>query len=202
MAATGETITYGELDARANRLAHLLRATGLQRTDHFAIFMENNSRYVEACSAGERSGLYYTCVNSYLTAEEVAYIIQNSESKVLITSRAKRDVAIAAAAQCPNLRLCLVVDGSGEDAPLPSCENPPTFPSSKIDLKKSKCSFVPYFPYKLAMLTSMVWPFSFSNFLALSIAAATSDFATPFSALPNTLYERSFSNAKLSAFCV
>lgn len=118
MAATGETITYGELDARANRLAHLLRATGLQRTDHFAIFMENNSRYVEACSAGERSGLYYTCVNSYLTAEEVAYIIQNSESKVLITSRAKRDVAIAAAAQCPNLRLCLVVDGSGEDAPL------------------------------------------------------------------------------------
>jgi len=118
MAATGETISYGELDARANRLAHLLRATDLQRTDHFAIFMENNSRYVEACSAGERSGLYYTCVNSYLTAEEVAYIVQNSESKVLITSRAKRDVAIAAAAQCPNLRLCLVVDGSGEDAPL------------------------------------------------------------------------------------
>jgi len=118
MAGSGEIITYGELDARANRLAHLLRATGLQHADHFAIFMENNSRYVEACSAGERSGLYYTCINSYLTAEEVAYIIQNSESKVLITSQARREVAIAAAALCPNLRLCLVVDGSGDDAPL------------------------------------------------------------------------------------
>jgi len=34
--------------------------------------MENNNRYLEACGAGERSGLYYTCVNSYLTASELA----------------------------------------------------------------------------------------------------------------------------------
>ena len=43
--------------------------------------MENNSRYLEACGAGERSGLYYTCVNSYLTAGELAYILTNSESQ-------------------------------------------------------------------------------------------------------------------------
>jgi len=117
MAATGEIITYGELDARANRLAHLLRATGLGHGDHYAIFMENNARYIECCSAGERSGLYYTCINSYLTPEEVAYIVQNSRSKVLITSQAKRDVAVAAAALCPELQLCLVVDGERESAP-------------------------------------------------------------------------------------
>jgi len=117
MAATGETITYGELDARANRLAHLLRANGLKRTDHYSIFMENNSRYIECCAAGERSGLYYTCINSYLTPEEVAYIVQNSQSKVLITSAAKSHVAIAAAALCPELTLCLVVD-SDDAAPL------------------------------------------------------------------------------------
>jgi long-chain acyl-CoA synthetase len=115
MAATGETITYGELDARANRLAHLLRATGLRRADHYSIFMENNSRYVECCSAGERSGLYYTCINSFLTPEEVAYILQNSQSQVLITSQAKREVALAAAAMCPDLKLCLIVDGAGDD---------------------------------------------------------------------------------------
>ena len=64
--------------------------------------MENNARYVECCGAGERAGLYYTCINSYLTAEELAYIVNNSESKVLITSQAKRDVALAGAAtQCP-----------------------------------------------------------------------------------------------------
>ena len=51
--------------------------------------MENNSRYLEACSAGERAGLYFTCINCYLTAEELAYILNNSESQLLITSQAK-----------------------------------------------------------------------------------------------------------------
>ena len=117
MASTGEAVTYAEFDARTNRLAHLLRAHGLKRLDHYSIFMENNSRYLETNGAGERSGLYYTCVNSYLTAEELAYIVNNSESKALITSRARRDVALQAIKQCPNVELCLIVDGTGDDGP-------------------------------------------------------------------------------------
>jgi long-chain acyl-CoA synthetase len=118
MASTGEEVSYADYEARTNRLAHLLRHHGLQRLDHYAIFMENNSRYLEVCGAGERSGLYYTCVNSYLTADEVAYIVDNSQSKVLITSRAKRDVALAALEQCPGVELALIVDGTGDDGPL------------------------------------------------------------------------------------
>ena len=117
MAESGETVTYREYEERANRLAHLLRAHGLQRLDHYSIFMENNSRYLETCGAGERAGLYYTCVNSHLTADELAYIVDNSESKVLITSRAKRDVAMKAVEQCPKVTLCLIVDGTGDDGP-------------------------------------------------------------------------------------
>jgi long-chain acyl-CoA synthetase len=114
MAGTGETITYGDLDARSNRLAHLLRARGVRRLDHYSIYMENNARYIECCGAGERAGLYYTCVNSFLTVEELAYILNNSESKVLITSQAKREVALAALPLCPKVELCLMVDGPGE----------------------------------------------------------------------------------------
>jgi long-chain acyl-CoA synthetase len=114
MADTGEAVTYAELEARSNRLAHLLRNRGLNRLDHFAIFMENNSRYLEACGAGERAGLYYTCVNSYLTPSELAYIVNNSASRVLVTSRAKLDVAREALKQCPRVELCLVVDGESE----------------------------------------------------------------------------------------
>jgi long-chain acyl-CoA synthetase len=113
MAGTGETITYGELEARSNRLAHLLRARGLGRLDHYSIYMANNARYVECCAAGERAGHYYTCVNSFLTAEELAYILNNSQSKVLITSQAKRDVALAALPLSPGIELCLIVDGEG-----------------------------------------------------------------------------------------
>src|SRR5215468_1945529 len=114
MASTGEAVTYRELEARCNRLAHLFRQRGLNRLDHYAIFMENNSRYLEACGAGERSGLYFTCVNSYLTASELAYILNNSESRILITSLAKLDVAREAMKECPRIELCVVADGSGE----------------------------------------------------------------------------------------
>jgi long-chain acyl-CoA synthetase len=113
MAGTGETIPYSEFEARANRCARLLRSVGLGCGDHFSIFMENHARYLELCAAGERTGSYYTCINSYLTPEEVAYIVDNSGSRVLITSAAKRDVALAALPDCPRVELVLVVDDPG-----------------------------------------------------------------------------------------
>jgi long-chain acyl-CoA synthetase len=114
MANSGEAVTYAELEARNNRLAHLFRRRGMKPRDHYAIFMENNSRYLEACGAGERSGLYFTCVNSYLTSDELAYILTNSCSRILITSLAKLAIAREALQQCPNVELCLVVDGPTE----------------------------------------------------------------------------------------
>ena len=113
MAGSGETVTYRELDARSNRLAHLLRAVGLGRRDHYAVFMENHPRFIECDAAGERSGLYYTNINSFLTARELAFIVNNSLSKVLITSQARREVALDALRECPNIVLCLIVDGPG-----------------------------------------------------------------------------------------
>ena len=76
--------------------------------------MENHPRYIECCAAGERSGLYYTAVNSFLTAPELAYIVNNSQSKALIASQAKREIALAALADCPSVELCLIVDGPGD----------------------------------------------------------------------------------------
>ena len=114
MAASGEAISYGELERRSNRLAHYLRGEGLGRLDHYSIFLENHVRYVECCAAGERSGLYYTCVNSYLQPDEVAYLLQNSRSTVLITSQAKLEIARQAVAATPAVTRCLVVDGPGD----------------------------------------------------------------------------------------
>ena len=116
MAGTGEAVTYAELEDRSNRLAHFLRGVGLKRLDHYSIFMENNAHYVECCAAGERSGLYFTCINSYLTPDEVAYIVNNSESRVLIFSEEKRAVATEALKQCPNVEVAVIVDGPGDGA--------------------------------------------------------------------------------------
>ena len=117
MASTGETVTYREFEERSNQLAHFLRDEGLEKGDHYSIFMENNNRYLESNSAGERAGLVYTCINSYLKEEELAYILVNSDSKILITSISKLDIVEKAVKQCSVLKKILVV--GAEEAPLP-----------------------------------------------------------------------------------
>ena len=132
MPATGECVTYGALESRSNRLAHRLRAHGLKRLDHYAVFMENNSRYLETCGAGERAGLYYTCINSYLTAEELTYIINNCEARALITSKARLAVAQAALRDCPNVTLKIVVDDTGGDGFVSLADAVAPFPATPI----------------------------------------------------------------------
>ena len=73
------------------------------------------------CEGGaERSGLYYTCINSYLAPDEVAYIINDSEARVVVTSAAKREVAMQLPALCPNVERWLMADIDGADAPFES----------------------------------------------------------------------------------
>ena len=79
MASSGETVTFGEFEARSNRVAHLLRDAGLRRGDHIAVFIENSPQLLEIEGGAERTGLYYTLINTYLGADEVAYIVANSQ---------------------------------------------------------------------------------------------------------------------------
>lgn len=115
MAGSGKSLTYAELEARSNQLAHLMRHRGLRPGDHYAVLMENNDHYVESCVAGERSGYHYTCINSYLKSDEAAYILDNSEARVLITSAQCLEVAREAVAQCPRIRQVLVVGNPAAD---------------------------------------------------------------------------------------
>jgi acyl-CoA synthetase (AMP-forming)/AMP-acid ligase II len=114
MGSTGETVTFAEFEDRANRAAQFLRAAGLKRGDHIAIFMENSTRMLEIEAGAERTGLYYTLINTYLAPDEVAYIVTNSRSRLLFSSQARRPVAQAAAAKCPALERMLM---TGDDVP-------------------------------------------------------------------------------------
>jgi long-chain acyl-CoA synthetase len=116
MATSAETVSYREYEARCNQVAHLLRAAGLQRGDHISVFMENSARMLEIEGGAERTGLYFTLINRYLAPDEVAYIVTNSRSRLLFSSAAMRDVAVAAAAQCPQLERTLIT-GSGAPPP-------------------------------------------------------------------------------------
>jgi long-chain acyl-CoA synthetase len=107
---TGDHLTYRQLNDRSNQLAQLLWDQGLRRGDHIAIFMENDLRYFEVVWAALRSGLYLTTVNRYLTDEEAAYIIDNSESECVVTSAYLADVARDLPRQCPGVKRWLMTD--------------------------------------------------------------------------------------------
>ena len=86
MAKSGDAITYRELDRRSNQGAQLFRSLCLRTGDHIALLMENTPTFMEICWAAQRSGLYYTAISRYLTADEIAYIVKDCGAKAVITT--------------------------------------------------------------------------------------------------------------------
>lgn len=111
MASSGERVSFKELDDRSARLAQLFYSQGIRPGDHVSILAENRPLMFEVYWAAMRSGLYFTAINRYLTAEEVAYILNDSESVALITTSALSETAVSVVDQAPACRLRLMADG-------------------------------------------------------------------------------------------
>ena len=111
MAGSGEVVSYLQLEQRSNQLAHLLRALGLRPGDHIAIHMENNRHFMEIVWAAQRSGIIYTAISTHLREEEIAYIVDNCEAKILISSISLGDLAGNIRSRCNGLRDCFMVGG-------------------------------------------------------------------------------------------
>ena len=114
MAGSGEVVTYGQLEERANRCAHMFRDSGLKTGDHIAVCMENNVHYLEFCCAAQRSGLYYTAISTHLTLSETEYIINDCGAKLFISSQAKGELASRLLKKMPGVRTRLMAGGAME----------------------------------------------------------------------------------------
>ncbi|MCX4831755.1 acyl-CoA synthetase [Streptomyces sp. NBC_01016] len=113
MASTGEQLTYGELDERSVRLAHVFREAGLRRGDVVALLTDNSIHAYEVYWAAVRSGLYITLVNHHLSAPEIAYIVGDSGAAALVVSDALADLARDVAGLIPaTVRVRLAYGGS------------------------------------------------------------------------------------------
>lgn len=114
MAGSGETVTFGEMDAYANRFAQLLRARGLERGDHFAVLMENNVHYLQVVWGSQRAGTMMVPISTRLTAPEIAYILKDAGAKFLLTSTHYVEAIAGIRNECPDLPL-LIVGGEGDE---------------------------------------------------------------------------------------
>ena len=81
----GRTLTYGELEERANRLAHALRARGAGREDRVAIFLPRSENLYIAMLGTLKAGAAYIPLDSETPLERLRFILKDSGAKCLIT---------------------------------------------------------------------------------------------------------------------
>ncbi|MGE2817775.1 acyl-CoA synthetase [Mycobacterium heidelbergense] len=91
--AGGRTISFGELHARSLRVAAMLRDAGLRRGDGVALVLPNRPEFFEITWGCQLSGLYYTPVNTHFTAEEVSYVIDDSDAKAVFVDASMGELA-------------------------------------------------------------------------------------------------------------
>src|SRR3954451_18313947 len=96
----GTEVTAGALAAGANQVAHGLRALGLERGDTVALVLPNGIEMMELVLGAQQIGLYMTPINHHLVGPEIAYIVNDSDAKVLIGHERFADVLVAALAEC------------------------------------------------------------------------------------------------------
>ncbi len=113
MGSTGETVTYAELEDRSVRLARALRSRGIAGGDHIAILMENNRPFLEVAWAAQRSGLYYTAINSHLRPAEVQYVLDDCGAVALVASQAMADVVAGLDLSGIRTRICAAGELAG-----------------------------------------------------------------------------------------
>lgn len=81
----GVSITYAELDRWANRFANLLAERGAERGDVIGIHLPNTPQYVIALVAASKLACAASGVSPLLTADELAYQVDNAGIKFLVT---------------------------------------------------------------------------------------------------------------------
>ena len=82
---SGDIITYGTLHENSNRVSNGLVAMGLRPGDGIAAALPNDHLILEAYLGALQVGLYFTPINYHLTSDEMAYVIRDSEARVLFT---------------------------------------------------------------------------------------------------------------------
>jgi long-chain acyl-CoA synthetase len=109
-----ETRTYAEFDARSSAIARVLASRGVGDSDRVAIMLPNSIEYFEAWSAIGKLKASVVLVNWHLKADELAYILNDSGAKVLISHASLESGFHNAITEVPDC--LLVVGGEPGDA--------------------------------------------------------------------------------------
>jgi acyl-CoA synthetase (AMP-forming)/AMP-acid ligase II len=105
-----EVVTYGQLDERANRFAHLLAAEGVERGDRVAVLMFNNPWWPVAFFGALKRGAVVVPVNARFRQDEVVSQLRACRPTALLIDADFTAMLDAIRADVPSLRLVADVD--------------------------------------------------------------------------------------------
>ncbi|MDL4775947.1 MULTISPECIES: acyl-CoA synthetase [Thermomonosporaceae] len=106
-----ERLTYAELDAHANRLAHHLESVGVGPGQHVAVQLYNGVEYAAAMLAALKIRAVPINVNYRYVESELLYLYRDSDSVALLYDVEFEDRVRATAPQVPELRHLIAVGG-------------------------------------------------------------------------------------------
>ena len=113
-----QVTSWGELVARTNNLARALINDGAQSGEKIALYLRNHPAYLEGAIAGFKARQVHVNVNYRYAAEEVRYILENSDATTVVFAREFSPLVAEVAGRLPGVRRWLAVDdGSGVQAP-------------------------------------------------------------------------------------
>jgi acyl-CoA ligase (AMP-forming) (exosortase A-associated) len=114
-----ESMTYEALQAAVSGFASGLLHLGLGRGERVGIYLEKRFETVIASFGAPAAGGVFVPLNPLLKPEQVAFILQDCNVRVLVTSPERLPLLRDALAQCPDLRHVVVTD-AGPPAPPPA----------------------------------------------------------------------------------
>ena len=82
----GRRRSYRDLNARCNRVAHALKASGVRHGDRVALLLMNGAEFIESFFAVAKVGAVNVPLNWRLVADELEFILKDSGATVLIYS--------------------------------------------------------------------------------------------------------------------
>ncbi|NQY13596.1 MAG: acyl-CoA synthetase [Henriciella sp.] len=109
-------VSWPEMTERSNNVARWLLANGAQFGDKIGFYMRNQPEYTEGLAASFKARLTHVNVNYRYLDDELAYIIDNSDSTVVLFDVEFRENVARVRDRLPHVKIWVEVGGSG-DAP-------------------------------------------------------------------------------------
>ena len=82
----GSIYTFGEIDARSNRMARALAARGLTKGDRLCVYLANSIEMIDLYLACIKTGVIFVPINILYRDREMSHILSDAEPKLLVTA--------------------------------------------------------------------------------------------------------------------